>query len=428
MKLTEIEAVGCLADGELPGLGSFLAVRACNSNSDVDRTIRHVLSRGVADRSVLIGMSNGLAVDGHDDGGIIARVGNIDADGWPLVFSGLRARGGRHIGEERLILDSDGSLTNAGVAIICIQYTNLDIHAFAGDILSGDRRGTCAGRRIKAGCGVNAIAGVNNLCSIGSIDIDPDFFYAEQGIDGICEGIILINLRIEQGAEADFRIIHDIILMCNLHIIGNRVEVEGVDGIVSDIVHAVGFKRTRVVLHPLAVLVVVFCGAALHFETADAAAAFAKRPVGVLRCRLAVKCVIACAVGAKVAVIWVVEAVVVAVLFNCENHAAVCGDCLAVHDCGSRRHDGGAVHIVILCGEHRFCVLVINHNLVAFHGQITDRRRFRNICDKIELLRKERFIRADGSKAAPITLFGKPFEVVAARRVLNIEAVLRCGG
>ena len=212
-----------------------------------------------------------------------------------------------------------------------------------------------------------------------------------------------------------------------LHAVGHTIEEEGVDGVVGDVVHAVGLIAVAVILQILAVPAVELGGAAFQLIAAHAAAAGLHGPVGVLAGGLGIEGVVAGAVGAQIAVGFVAEAVILAAALHGEHHAAVFGDGLAVRDLGGDTIDGGAVGVVILLGQDALGILVEQHHLRTLLGQAAG-GLVHLVAYQIELLGKQSLVAADGAEGTPVVLLGIPLQIAAAAHVLDIDAIFRGGG
>ena len=409
VELAEVELIGRCAHGEGPGLGGFLAVSSCHGNSDGGAAFLHLGFGHVADQALIVRGDHVLAVDGHGDGGIFTGVGHLGGDQWPLVLAGLAARGRGQVGEDRLI--QHGDLRSAAV-----------VHALG--VLAGDgdgnrfaafKQGHGNGGSIDAAVLCDSKVGIAQLCRRLAVQ-------AEYCINGEVQAVILADVGVRYGVKHHLGLVGD--ALGNVGALSHGVELEGVDRIVGHVVHAVGLVAVSIVLEILAVLAVVFCGAAFHGE---AAVACGQGPVGVLAGLGGIEGVVAGAVGAEVAVMLVVEAEVVAVLLHGEDARAVLRHGLAVGDFSAHAGDGGAVGVVILTGQHALGADVVDDDLIAGLRQTAFGGLALFLDHQIELLGKEGLV-ADFVVSAPVALAGVPLNVVAAGGVLDVEAVGGGGG
>ena len=107
VELAEVELVLRRAHGEGPGLAGFLAVRALDGDRHVHAAVGHVGFGLIADHAVLVPGRDRLAVQGHGDLRRFAGVYDLGGDDGALVLAGLAARGGRQVGEDRLVENGD---------------------------------------------------------------------------------------------------------------------------------------------------------------------------------------------------------------------------------------------------------------------------------------------------------------------------------
>ena len=366
MELPEVELIGGLAHGEEPAELGRLAVGPGSGDLHLGAAIGHVIGGGVGDTATSIHRSDGGAVHGHGDGGVLAGIVQSHRDGGALILAGLAAPGGGRIGEDGFVLDGDLSGGGDGNVLI-VRAT--DVH---GELIARDGGGG-------DGDGVGAVLAQSDAegCAIElGGHVTP---HAEGGVHGEGEGIVRAHIGIGQVAQDHGGVIHDTVRdRARAH----GVEGEGVDGVVGDIIHGVDLEAVTVILQPLAVfLFAELGGAALHLVAAYAAGAGAHQPVGVLADGLGVEGVVAGAARAEVAVGLVVEAVVVAVFLHLEHHGAVGADSLAILNGGGRLVDGGAGFVIVLRSQDRLGVLVIDDHLVAHGGEAAGdgRRRTGNI-------------------------------------------------
>ena len=353
MQLTEVELIGGLAHGEEPAELGRLAVGPGGGDLHLGAAVSHVSGRGIGDAATSILRSDGGAVHGHGDGGVLAGVGQGHGNGGTLILAGLAAPGGGGIGENRLILDGDLSGGGDGNVLI-VRAT--DVH---GELIARDGGGG-------DGDGVGAILALRDG-ERGAIELGGHVTpHAEGGVHGEGEGIVRAHIGIGQVAQDHGGVIHDAVRdRARPH----GVEGEGVDGVVGDIIHGIDLEAVTVILQPLAVLAVELGGAALHLVAAHAAGAGADQPIGIVAGGLGIESVVAGAVCAEVAVGLVVEAVVVAVFLHLEHHGAVGAGSLAILNGGGGLVDGGAGCIIVLRSQDSLGILVVDDHLVAHGGE-----------------------------------------------------------
>ena len=207
--------------------------------------------------------------------------------------------------------------------------------------------------------------------SIGLLDavLDPRIVDFIDCVDLEFKLVIAADIGREHGFGEGDGGLHDEAAV-HIHAVRHGIEEEGVDGVIRDLVHAVGLEAVAVILQILAVFAVELCRAALHLIAAHAAGAGTDRPVCVVRRVKAVERVVAGAVGAEVAVGLVVEAEVALVLLHLKDDCAVGRSGLAVLDLGQSLVDRRAIRVIVLLRQNRLCVLVVDHELVAGLGQI----------------------------------------------------------
>ena len=87
-------------------------------------------------------------------------------------------------------------------------------------------------------------------------------------VDGEGQGIVLTGLHGVGGGEHHGGIVDHAAVQ--LHAVGHTIEEEGVDGVVGDVVHAVGLIAVAVILQILAVPAVELGGAAFQLIAAHA--------------------------------------------------------------------------------------------------------------------------------------------------------------
>ena len=344
VELAEVQLVLGLAHGEGPGLGGGLAVGTGHGDGDGGAAVGQIGGGLPGDNAVSVDSLNGLAVHGHGDGGVLTGIGDDGGDDGPLVGTGLGVGGGGDGLDDGLVLDGDGGGAGEGGA--------QGVHALDGDgqALTGHQIG---------GDGVGAVlVGVQD----SAVHHDGQAIHAEDGVDGDGEGVVRTHEGIGQVAEDDGGHIDD--AAGQVHALGNGVEEELVNVIIGDIVHGVGLVGVGVVLQELAVGAVELGGPGLHVIAAGLAGG--QSPVGVLGGLQGVEGVVAGAVGAQIAVGLIVEAVVIAVLRDGEDHAAVGGGGDAVLDGGQGVADGLGV---ILSGQDALGGQVVDDHLLAHGGQ-----------------------------------------------------------
>ena len=364
MELPEVGLIGGLAHGEEPAELGRLAVGAGGGDLNVDAAIGHVSDGGVGDTATFIGGCHGLAAHRHGDGGVLAGIGQSHGNGGTLILAGLAAPGRGGIGENGLVLDGDLSGGGDGDMLI-VRAT--DVH---GELITRDGGGG-------DGDGVGAILALGDG-ERGAIELGGHVtLHAEGGVHGEGEGVVHAHIGIAQLTQDHGGVIHDAVHSLS----ALRYGVEGVDGVVGDIIHGIDLEAVTVILQPLAVFAVEFGGAVLHLVAAHAAGAGADQPIGIVAGGLGIESVVAGAVCAEVAVGLVVEAVVVAVFLHLEHHGAVGAGSLAILNGGGGLVDGGAGCIIVLRSQNSLGILIVDDHLVAGVGETAGggRRRTGNI-------------------------------------------------
>ena len=435
VQLAEVALEGRLADGEGPGLAGFLFIRTLDRHSYRDLAVRHISSRGVGDLAVCVGRLDLRAVDSHRYAGVLAGVRDLRGDLRPLFGSGLRTLRRLHVGDHSLVENVYG-VGRSGLVALDILERKGQGHRAASlgcfrdvRIIDRDMDAALAGGEIARNLYVRValkLADAGDVRSVGLLDtvLDPRIVDFIDCVDLEFKLVIAADIGREHGFGEGDGGLHDKAAV-HIHAVRHGIEEEGVDGVIRDVVHAVGLERVSIILQPLAVAAVL-CNAALHLIAAHAAGAFADEPVGVFSRNalfgevLAVERVVAGAVGAEVAIGFALEAEVFAVLLDGEHNSAVRRGGLAVRDGGCRLFNGLGI---VLRRQNRLCVLVVDHELVAGLGQIAGRLIGAAVVhDQIELLGKQRLI-ADSAVAAPVALIGIPLQIVAAHGILDVEAV-----
>ena len=353
VELAEVELIGGLAHGEEPAEFGRLVVGPGSGDLHLGAAIGHVIGGGVGDTATSIHRSDGGAVHGHGDGGVLAGIVQSHGNGGTLILAGLAAPGRGGIGEDGLVLDGDLSGGGDGNMLI-VRAT--DVH---GELIARDGGGG-------DGDGVGAVLALGDG-ERGSIELGGHVtLHAEGGVHGEGEGIVRAHIGIGRVAQDHGGVIHDAVHSRSALRYG--VEEEGVDGVVGDIIHGIDLEAVTVILQPLT-MALVLGGAALQLVAAYAAGAGAHQPVGVLADALGVEGVVAGAARAEVAVGLVVEAVVVAVCLHSEDHGAVAGGELTVGNGGHCLGNGGAVGVVVLLCQGGACVGVVDDDLVTGVGE-----------------------------------------------------------
>ena len=301
VELAEVQGVAGFTDGEAPALADGLAVGTGNGDGDGDTAVGQIGLGSVGDLAVFVDSSDFHIIDGHDDGGILAHVGQGSADDGTLVVLGLSVCNGGDVGDDRLVLDLDDH-GGVDLNILVVKALDGDGQAGACDQISGD------------GCGVTAVAvGAGQLVLTQP---DGQLLHAEQCVDGEVQGVVLTGVGGSQVAEDGLGLIDNAVG----DLVGAAgIEVVGEDVTVGDSVHAPGGEGAGVGLEVLHVAAELGAAAA-HLV---AAVVLLHQPVGILGSLLGVEGVVAGAGGAQVTEGLVVETIVFAVLFDLEDHGAV---------------------------------------------------------------------------------------------------------
>ena len=411
VELAEVQLILGLAHGEEPVEGGGLAVGAGNGDGHIGAAVGHVGGGGIGELAAGVHGVDLLTVDGHLQGGILTGVDDLGGNHGPLVAAGLAALQGGH--------SPDGGLVHHG------EHQAAGIGR-AGGVGDADGEGHLVGTGQHGGGDIGgvvlAVGGVVGD-DTGGLAVHQDLQLGNglDIIDGEGQGIVLTGLHGVGGGEHHGGIVDHAAVQ--LHAVGHTIEEEGVDGVVGDVVHAVGLIAVAVILQILAVPAVELGGAAFQLIAAHAAAAGLHGPVGVLAGGLGIEGVVAGAVGAQIAVGFVAEAVILAAALHGEHHAAVFGDGLAVRDLGGDTIDGGAVGVVILPGQDALGILVEQHYLRTLLGQAAG-GLVHLVAYQIELLGKQSLVAADGAEGTPVVLLGIPLQIAAAAHVLDIVAAL----
>ena len=409
VELAEVELVGGLAYGEEPAEFGRLAVGPGSGDLHLGAAVSHVSGGGVGDAATSIYRSDGGAVHGHGDGGVLAGIGQSHGNGGTLILAGLAAPGGGGIGEDGLVLDGDLSGGGDGDMLI-VRAT--DVH---GELIARDGGGG-------DGDGVGAVLALGDD-ERGSIELGGHVTpHAEGGVHGEGEGIVRAHIGIGRVAQDHGGVIHDTVRdRARPH----GVEGEGVDGVVGDIIHGIDLEAVTVILQPLT-MALVLGGAALQLVAAYAAGAGAHQPVGVLADGLGVEGVVAGAARAEVAVGLVIEAVVVAVFLHLEHHGAVGAGSLAILNGGGGLVDGGAGCIIVLRSQDSLGILIVDDHLVAHGGQTAG--GLVGAVHRDELQGVDALVGCFVGIGGELRVFGKPLHIVGgAICVDEIEAAVGGG-
>ena len=348
VELAEVKLISGLAHDKAPGLGGFLFIRANYRNGNRGTAVSHVFGGSIRNQTGfgIVHSRHFLAVDGHGDGGILSGVADFGGDDGFLVIAGLFAGSGGHF-------VNDGHIQHGH------DRTAGNIHTLG--IHTGNRDGQGFARHQFRGNGVGAVLVGGQLCLT---NLDGQFtFNTEHGIHVEGEGIIGMDERIGQGAEIHGGGIDDAV--GDVNTIRYAVEEELINVIVRDIVHGVGLIGVGIVFQILAVFAVVLGGAAFHIVAATLTVG--QLPVGIFALFLGIESVVAGSVGTQVAIGFIEEAVIVAVLFHREDHAAVAGNGLSVHDLGQGVFNA---LVVTLSGQDTLGGQIVNDNLIAFSRQV----------------------------------------------------------
>ena len=341
VELTEVQLELGLAHGEAPGLLGGLAVCTNHLHGDGDTTVLHIRSGGVGNLAVFINSLDILTVHSHGNGGVLAGIDNLRRDGGPLVIQGFAAGSRGHLGDHRLVQNLYLHLAGeGGILVIGTGYGNG--HLSGHHILGRDGKGV-GGVLIGEGGLLAAIGCLNGLDAKGSIH-------------GEGYGVFHANHCILHGAEGHGGVVHH--AADHIHALCHFQEGEGVNVIVGDIIHTVGLIVTGIVLQELAVLAVELGSTALQ---GVAGALNSQGPVCILGSLGSVESIVAGAVGAQVAKGFVMEAIVLPVLFHGKYHAAVAGYSQAVFNGGGGVQDGLGV---ALQRQYALCTVVVENNLI----------------------------------------------------------------
>ena len=342
VELTEVQLELGLAHGEAPGLLGSLAVCPGYLHGDGYPAVCHVGSGGVGNLAVFINSLDILTVHSHGNGGVLAGIHNLRRDGGPLVIQGFAAGSRGHLGDHRLVQNLYLHLAGeGGILVIGTGYGNG--HLSGHHILGRDGKGV-GGVLIGEGGLLAAIGCLNGLDAKGSIH-------------GEGYGVFHANHCILHGAEGHGGVVHH--AADHIHALCHFQEGEGVNVIVGDIIHAVGLIVTSIVLQELAVLAVELGGTALQ---GIAGALNSQGPVCIVRSLGSVESIVAGAVGAQVAKGFVMEAIVLPILFHGEYHAAVARHRQSVFNGGGGVQDGLRV---ALQRQDALCAVVVENNLIA---------------------------------------------------------------
>ena len=409
VELAEVELVGGLAHGEEPAEFGRLAVGPGSGDLHLGAAASHVSGGGVGDAATSIHRSDGGAVHGHGDGGVLAGIGQGHGNGGTLILAGLAAPGRGGIGEDGLVLDGDLSGGGDGNVLI-VRAT--DVH---GELIARDGGGG-------DGDGVGAVLALGDG-ERGAIELGGHVTpHAEGGVHGEGEGIVRAHIGIGQVAQDHGGVIHDAVRdRARPH----GVEEEGVDGVVGDIIHGIDLEAVTVILQPLT-MALVLGGAALHLVAAYAAGAGTHQPIGVLAGGGAIKSVVAGAARAEVAVGLVIEAVVVAVFLHLEHHGAVGAGSLAILNGGGGLVDGGAGCIIVLRSQDSLGILIVDDHLVAHGGQTAG--GLVGAVHRDELQGVDALVGCFVGIGGELRVFGKPLHIVGgAICVDEIEAAVGGG-
>ena len=349
VELAEVEPLGGLPHREAPGLSGGLPVRAGDRNRggippvcqvglrDVNRLAAvHCHDRLIQRRTA------GLQGQ-HSDRGL-SPVAELRRNNGPFLCPGLRAGRRRHRSDDGFVFDGDASSPGNGRAL---------------GVLTGHGDGDALAVDCVHGNGIGAVP-VGGEYGLPRLHGEPGLRHAEHRVHGEGKGIRLAHIGVRQGPKHDLGEIDHAV--GHLHAVRHRVELERIDVLVGDVVHAVGLVGSGIVFQVLAVLAVKLGRPALQRK---AAIVLRQRPVGVLRSLLLVESVVAGAVGTEVAVMGRLETVVVSVLLYREDPSAIGRRSFSVRDLSRGAGDGGALRIVILPGQHALGGVVIQHHLIA---------------------------------------------------------------
>ena len=409
VELAEVELVGGLAHGEEPAEFGRLAVGPGSGDLHLGAAVSHVGGGGVGDTATSIHRSDGGAVHGHGDGGVLAGIGQGHGNGGTLILAGLAAPGRGGIGEDGLVLNGDLSGGGDGDMLI---VRAIDVH---GELIARDGGGG-------DGDGVGAVLALGDG-ERGAIELGGHVTpHAEGGVHGEGEGIVRAHIGIGQVAQDHGGVIHDAVRdRARAH----GVEGEGVDGVVGDIIHGIDLEAVTVILQPLT-MALVLGGAALHLVAAYAAGAGAHQPVGVLADGLGVEGVVAGAACAEVAVGLVVEAVVVAVFLHLEHHGAVGAGSLAILNGGGGLVDGGAGCIIVLRSQNSLGILIVDDHLVTHGGETAG--GLVGAVHRDELQGVDALVGCFVGIGGELRVFGKPLHIIGGAVGVNeVEAAVGLG-
>ena len=235
VELAEVALILRGADGEAPGLGGGLAVLAGDGHGHGGAAVGHARGGLVGDLAVCVGRLDLRAVDGHRNGRLLAGVGDLCGDFRTLFIAGLGVDGGRDGSKHRLVLDGDLHGVVKLLALV-VRTGNRDDQLRAGDLCR------------REGDAVNAVLQRGRVFLAVEGD-DRRALHAEGCIDGKGQRVVHADIGIKHRAEIDLRGVDD--ALDYLHTLRNGIEIEGVDGVVRDLVHAVNLEGIRIVLQPL---------------------------------------------------------------------------------------------------------------------------------------------------------------------------------
>ena len=410
VELAEVGLIGGLAHGEEPAEFGRLAVGPGSGDLHLGAAVSHVSGGGVGDAATSIHRSDGGAVHGHGDGGVLAGIVQSHGNGGTLILAGLAAPGRGGIGEDGLVLNGDLSGGGDGNGLI---VRALDVH---GELIARDGGGG-------DGDGVGAVLALGDG-ERGAIELGGHVTpHAEGGVYGEGEGIVRAHIGIGQLTQHHGGVIHDAVH--SLSALRYGVEEEGVDGVVGDIIHGIDLEAVTVILQPLT-MALVLGGAALQLVAAHAAGAGAHQPVGVLADGLGVEGVVAGAARAQIAVGHVVEAVVVAVFLHLEHHGAVGAGSLAILNGGGGLVDGGAGCIIVLRSQDSLGILIVDDHLVTGVGETAG--GLVGAAHRDELQGVDALVGCFVGIGGELRVFGKPLHIIGGAVGVNeIEAAVGGG-
>ena len=300
VQLTEVQLELSLTHNKAPGLGNSFAVCAGNGYGNCYLAVFHIFGGSIGQLPVFINSIDLFTIDKHFNYGIFTCVGDLSRDFRLLVITGFSIGCRGQVGDCRLVNNLHGK---AGLEVEAHIIGTTD---FNDQFLALDHA---------CGNGHNVLIAASFVCQLFTVDQDLEFLYTKGSNKAESKAIILIDDTFS--LRTDFG--HGIV--CNTVVdpigsIGNRIELEGVNVIISDIVHAVGFESVSIVLQILAVLAVKLSSTAFHGISITLNC---QSPVGILGSILGVECIVAGTVGAQVTKFFIVEAVVVTVLLNGED-------------------------------------------------------------------------------------------------------------